>query len=169
MLRSPLTANSRPRMMTTIQAGAIRSWTRETSADEISSLSAIGSNSRPNVVTCFLLRARYPSSKSVNAAARNRLAPKNAQVRISTVSNTTTTMGTRKIRAIVRAFGRFINRPRVSQNTHTGCRIPPSGIRDLKFEMVNSRFGSPGSDWNNLESTISNSWHPDFWISAVVI
>ena len=65
MLRSPETANSRPMIRIAIQPGSTRTCTREISAAEISSLSAIGSSSVPMVVTCFQRRARYPSSRSV--------------------------------------------------------------------------------------------------------
>ena len=57
-LRSPVTANSRPMITTTIHAGARSSWTSETSVAEMSSLSAIGSSTWPTQVTCCRRRAR---------------------------------------------------------------------------------------------------------------
>ena len=58
MPRSTVTANSRPRITATIQAGARSICTSETSAAVISSLSASGSSSWPSVVTCLRRRAR---------------------------------------------------------------------------------------------------------------
>ena len=49
--RKPVTANSRPMMMTTAQAGASWFSTSEINAAEISSLSAIGSSNWPKRVT----------------------------------------------------------------------------------------------------------------------
>ena len=70
MARSPETANSRPTIRITIQAGTARTCTRAISAEDISSLSAIGSSSVPMVVIWRQRRARYPSSRSVLAAHR---------------------------------------------------------------------------------------------------
>ena len=56
--RSPETANSRPMMITTIQARARPSSTREMNAADISSLSAIGSRSAPRRVIFFIRRAK---------------------------------------------------------------------------------------------------------------
>ena len=70
ILRNPVTANSRLMMMITIHPASSLISTSETNAAEIKSLSAIGSSSVPTVVTCFHRRARYPSNKSVIAAAR---------------------------------------------------------------------------------------------------
>ena len=58
MERSPVTANSRPMMMTMAQAGAMRFSTSEMSAAEISNLSAMGSSRMPSVETWPRLRAR---------------------------------------------------------------------------------------------------------------
>lgn len=58
MLRRPEMANSRPTIMTTIQAGAHFNSTSEIKAAEVSSLSATGSSSMPSVVTCLRRRAR---------------------------------------------------------------------------------------------------------------
>ena len=51
-LRSPVTANSRPMITATIQAGASSSCTSDTSVAEMSSLSAIGSSTCPTQVIC---------------------------------------------------------------------------------------------------------------------
>src|SRR5581483_6274499 len=59
--RKPVTANSRPTMITTAQAGARSFLTSEINAAEIKSLSAIGSSNLPSVETCFQLRANFPS------------------------------------------------------------------------------------------------------------
>ena len=58
MLRSPVTANSLPITITTIQAGTTSNATREIRAEEISNLSAIGSSNLPRVVTWCRLRAK---------------------------------------------------------------------------------------------------------------
>ena len=58
MLRKPETANSRPMMMTTIQAGTHFNSTKEMNAAEVRSLSATGSRRIPSVVTCRRFRAR---------------------------------------------------------------------------------------------------------------
>ena len=68
MARNPVTAISRPMMMTAIQAGTTPVPTRQMSAETISSLSAIGSRSWPKTVICFFLLAQKPSSVSVNVA-----------------------------------------------------------------------------------------------------
>src|SRR6266852_2327980 len=52
IFRKPKTVNSRPMMITTIQAFTRCMSTREINAAEISSLSAMGSRRIPNVVTC---------------------------------------------------------------------------------------------------------------------
>ncbi len=58
MLRSPLTARSRPMVTTTTQAGARDSATMNTSTAVTSSLSASGSRNLPSVLTSPRVRAR---------------------------------------------------------------------------------------------------------------
>src|ERR1700733_9929974 len=69
--RKPLTRNSRPMMMTAIQAGTRLglNWTRVTNAAAMRSLSAMGSSKNPMVVIWPRLRATYPSIPSVMEAA----------------------------------------------------------------------------------------------------
>ena len=105
-MRSPITANSRPTMTTTIQAGTSSICTRLMNAAEISILSATGSNMIPSVVTCLRRRARYPSSQSVRAATP-KIAPPISSQKSARVRSTTTSSGTRKIRLSVRALGKF--------------------------------------------------------------
>src|SRR5258706_9643 len=113
-LRRPVTANSRPTMMATIQAVASSSCTSEISAAVINSLSASGSMTCPNAVTCFRRRARYPSSQSVSDARPKMAAPTisfgTPRIRRPSnfVSSTTTSSGTRKMRVTVSEFGKFI-------------------------------------------------------------
>src|ERR1039458_241354 len=116
MLRNPETANSRPMINTAIQPGRERICTSEIRAAEISSLSAMGSSSVPMVVTCFQRRARYPSSKSVNAATRKIPSDNQSLVTLTpptwnqpvSCTSAATSSGTKKIRRMVSAFGRFI-------------------------------------------------------------
>ena len=58
MARRPETANSRPMMITTIQARATPSSTNEMNAADISSLSAIGSSNAPRRVVLLRRRAK---------------------------------------------------------------------------------------------------------------
>src|SRR5437868_3326430 len=73
------------------------------------------SNSLPVLVTCFHLRASFPSNRSVREATVKIAAPnRNLGRRIISdtgVSNTTTRNGTKKIRDKVSVFGRFIPVP----------------------------------------------------------
>ena len=114
MLRSAVTAISRPMITATIHAGASSICTSEMNAAEVSSLSASGSIICPSRVTCLRRRARYPSSQSVSeatpkiAAATNSLRMPRTSRPSNRVSRTTTSSGTRKIRDSVRALGRFI-------------------------------------------------------------
>ena len=71
---NPVTANSLPNIMTTIQAETAPNSTRQMKAEAISSLSAIGSNICPNIVTCPLFLAKSPSRVSVRAARRKMMA-----------------------------------------------------------------------------------------------
>ena len=57
-LRRPVTASSRPRMIITIQAGALSISTSERKAAAVSSLSAMGSSRMPSLVTWFRRRAK---------------------------------------------------------------------------------------------------------------
>jgi hypothetical protein len=61
MLRKPVTANSRPSTIITIQAGTAPSSTRERNAAAVRSLSASGSRRMPSRVTWLRRRAKYPS------------------------------------------------------------------------------------------------------------
>ena len=106
-LRITVTPSSRPSMTATIHAGASSICTSEISAAVIRSLSASGSINWPNVVTCFCRRARNPSSQSVRAATLKIAAP-TSSLPSNSVHSTTTSSGTRKMRASVRLFGRFI-------------------------------------------------------------
>src|SRR5260370_1394248 len=73
MERRPLTRNSRPMIITAIQAGTRLglNCTRVTKAAAIRRLSAMGSSRIPIVVIWPRLRARYPSMPSVMEAAIN--------------------------------------------------------------------------------------------------
>ena len=93
--------------MATIQAGASSICTSEIRAAVIRSLSASGSINWPNVVTCFCRRARNPSSQSVRAATLKIAAP-TSSFPSNSVHSTTTSSGTRKMRASVKLFGRFM-------------------------------------------------------------
>src|SRR5262249_4037864 len=103
-------------MRTAIQAGAAWTCTSEISAAEMSSLSAMGSSNVPIVVICPQRRARKPSSRSVPAAVRKMTSASNSLVKttprtsnaILIPTRAATSSGTKKIRAIVREFGRFI-------------------------------------------------------------
>ena len=57
-LRRPVTANSRPRMIMTIQAGTASISTRDRNAAAVSSLSAMGSSRIPSRVTWLRRRAK---------------------------------------------------------------------------------------------------------------
>ena len=114
--RRPVTANSRPTMMNTIQAGTRSSSTKQMKAAEMSSLSARGSRSLPKLVICLRRRAMYPSSTSVVAAERKISSASHSVVRTSPPrssstlrrSMTASSSGTKKILSTVRAFGRFM-------------------------------------------------------------
>ena len=111
-LLNPETANSRPTMMQTAQAGASRFSTSEMSAALMSSLSAMGSSRMPKREICWRLRAMRPSRKSVKAAPRKSATPSRwrwtpNQFSEKGVSSTTTSSGTTKMRDKVSAFGRF--------------------------------------------------------------
>src|SRR6266404_98254 len=112
MERRPVTANSRPMMITIAHAGANLFSTRDTSAAEISNLSAIGSRRIPRVETCPRRLAIYPSAQSVTEAPTNNASPINCWGRPSQsvanlVNKTTTRSGTTNILDRVSAFGRF--------------------------------------------------------------
>src|SRR5450432_3167149 len=151
MLRNPDTANSRPITNTTIQAGTRWIWTRETKAAEISSLSAIGSSSVPTVVICPQRRARYPSRRSVIAATRKMESARNSfgiqttpchSMRRSCSTIAATSKGTKKMRRMVSAFGRFIRVPDI-QRPILLTRI---SLDDVASELAPDRFGSFGID-----------------------
>ncbi len=78
--------------------------TSATSAAMISSLSARGSISLPNVVTEFRDRARRPSSASVRDATANTIAA-NRSPRPVFSSSATTSTGTSRIRTTVSTLG----------------------------------------------------------------
>ena len=115
--------------MATIQAGASSICTSEIRAAVIRSLSASGSISWPNVVICFCRRARNPSSQSVSAATLKIAAP-TSSFPSNSVHSTTTSNGTRKMRARVKLFGRFM-----------GKRGPHCSVRT---DRVATRRPSPG-------------------------
>src|SRR5258708_6764855 len=131
MLRNPDTANSRPIISTTIQAGTNRICTSETRAAEISNLSAIGSSSVPTVVIWPQRRARYPSNRSVAAAVR-KIASATSSLgtqttpchsrRSSCSTNDATRNGTKKMRRMVSVFGTFMPRltTRISLDDESG-------------------------------------------------
>src|SRR3954447_17869563 len=104
--RRPLTANSRA-MITIAAHGATRSSdTSVISAAAISSLSAIGSMTFPNVVIERRDRAMYPSRPSVMAAAAKTMAATTEPLGVASSSATTST-GTSRMRKSVRTFGTF--------------------------------------------------------------
>ena len=88
------------------QASTRSRLTSASSAAAISSLSAIGSITLPNVVIDSRERAMYPSRPSVSAASTNTAAAIVGPLGISSVSATTST-GTSRMRSRVRTFGRL--------------------------------------------------------------
>ena len=141
--RRPVTANSRPTMMNTIQAGTRSSSTKQMKAAEMSSLSARGSRSLPKLVICLRRRAMYPSSRSVVAAERKISSASHSVVRTSPPrssstlrrSMTASSSGTKKILSTVRAFGRFMLLRRV--------RLPkPPGRTGLAYYI-----SGPSEPW----------------------
>src|SRR5262245_26755224 len=114
MLRSPVTASSRPTITTTIQTaqGGMRPIASSTiSAVETSSLSASGSSSLPMWVTILPRRASQPSSRSETAATM--------KIQAITVlpcspgnSGSSNSTGTTAARSIVMVLGAFQKRSR---------------------------------------------------------
>src|SRR5215204_4059638 len=98
-----------------IQAASRLSETSAIRAAAISSLSAIGSISFPNVVTASLCLAMYPSSVSVSAASAKTPAAIASPLGVSS-SRATTTTGTSRMRRTVSAFGRL--------SWNTSCQYP---------------------------------------------
>ena len=112
-----MTANSRPMMSATIQAGARSSCTSEMNAAEVSSLSASGSMhlaERRDLLAAPRQVAVEPVGERREREDRRAdqlLAARRGSARPSNfVSSTTTSSGTRKIRVSVSEFGRFIER-----------------------------------------------------------
>jgi hypothetical protein len=88
--------------------------TSETSAAVISSLSASGSMSLPNVETLLRRRAIQPSSASVNDATANTVAA-SASPPPASCSSAATRTGTSRIRRTVRTFGRLSSNTRIQR------------------------------------------------------
>ena len=129
-LRRPVTANSRPRMIITIQAGTASISTRDRNAAAVSSLSASGSSRMPEAGH-LVAPAREIAVEVVgeHGQAEDRRRPGRARLVRGRVRRTTTRTGTRKMRSTVRAFGRFTT-------SVDGCG--PSDLQDL------GRTGCPG-------------------------
>src|SRR4051794_41016430 len=104
--RRPLTANSRAMITIATHAATRCRLTSVISAAAISSLSAIGSITFPNVVMSLRERAMYPSSPSVSAASANTAAASADAFGVADRSATTST-GTSRILSRVRRFGTF--------------------------------------------------------------
>src|SRR6478735_8945319 len=101
--RSSVTASSRPSTTTTIHVATWSLTASATSAPPMSSLSAIGSASFPNVLTASCRRAIWPSATSV-AAARTKMATASADPSGS-LAIASTRSGTSAIRKTVRTLG----------------------------------------------------------------
>src|SRR5579859_4469054 len=152
MLRSPEIANSRPTIRITIHPGTAFTCTSEINAAEMSSLSAMGSSRVPIVVTCPQRRARYPSSRSVAAATRkiasasHSLVTVRPKIRTLTFCATSaaTSSGTKKMRAMVRALGRFIRahtnynlaRGRATSSVYERRQPQPQRFRDFGLDVA---------------------------------
>src|SRR5688500_10072447 len=108
--RRPVTASSRPMMMTTIHAATRSMVSNDTRAAVTSSLSATGSRSVPSVVTWLRRRAMRPSSQSVREASEKMPAAMSACTREEEMRNRISS-GTAMIRVRVRPIGRFTPGP----------------------------------------------------------
>src|ERR1017187_4589397 len=106
----------------------------------------MGSSSVPMVVTCFQRRARYPSSKSVNAATRKIPSDNQSLVTLTpptwnqpvSCTSAATSSGTKKIRRMVSAFGRFIAQTNYIKSVTDGSGLC-SAVLYLYFAMKLSR------------------------------
>src|SRR5436190_17246232 len=108
--RSNVTTTSRVTITTVTHQGKRSNHDRITSADPVSTLSAIGSTILPNEVTRLVRRASSPSTRSVIAAARKTTAAQVCQAsdpRSNPTQAITTNTGTIARRPTVRVFGRF--------------------------------------------------------------
>src|SRR5258706_392518 len=139
--RSPVIANSRATMITTIQAGIQFSPTKAMNAEQTMILSAKGSMRMPKLVIKFRRRAIWPSRKSLMLARQNNTSA------IVSWYGIRENMMTRKAavrtkREMVSLFGRFIRRAAsqrlsdqivigVADNLHLcklACRQPTAHI-----------------------------------------
>ncbi len=123
------------------------------SAAMISSLSASGSISLPNVVTESCARARRPSRKSVTDASTNTIAASTSPPGVLPSSATTST-GTSMMRATVSTLGRFTGntvanimsarRPAAARLVYPGAarRARGRGARSAPGEDIGKRKGS---------------------------
>src|SRR5690349_22449175 len=168
MLRSPETANSRPIISTTIQAGVRWRSTSDTNAAEISSLSAIGSSRVPTVVICPQRRARYPSRRSVAAATRKIASARNSlgtqssprhSTRKSCSTKVATRKGTKNMRRMVRVFGKFMRARGIAGSGFLTTRIsldavagesPLNRLRDLGIQYAKVVLVTAGDDFGAL-------------------
>src|SRR4029078_2859799 len=112
MLRSPLTARSRPTSTTTTQAGTRASATMNTSTAVTISLSASGSRNSASVLTWPRLRASYPSRKSPAAATRYSKLAMNVRSGLKLSMNSSTS-GINTTRLIVTRLGRLVTSRRM--------------------------------------------------------
>src|SRR5919197_5517224 len=129
--RSPVTANSRPTITTTIHASILSIASSETRAAATRSLSAIGSRCVPSVVTWLRRRATTPSAQSVIAARMKMAAAISAWTRDEEIRNTMSS-GTATMRVRVRPMGRFTRRLRLTRGI---ARLLSASRNDL----VNAR------------------------------
>ncbi len=101
-------ANSRAKISTTTQAGVRSIATKATRAAVTKILSTSGSINLPKVVTKLRLRARWPSTKSVQAATMNSSPASKSAAQPCHKDTTSTNTGTIKKRTIVTLLGKFI-------------------------------------------------------------
>ena len=115
----------------------------------------MGSSSVPTVVICPQRRARYPSRRSVAAATRKMQSARNSfgiqttpchSMRKSCSTSTATRKGTKKMRRMVSAFGRFM-RVRCIRTLFLLTRI---SLDDVASELAPDRFRGLGLNFTPI-------------------